>query len=351
MLFSLLHRGRRLQVGRQLEALQAKAERLVEEERQRAGGGLTLPLDYEGTPERSLVGGKAFGLYQAAPVLPEGCRIPEGFVITTAAYRIHSTGDPGNRLREAAADADTARASRRARAALVAAPLPEAVSTEVLERLAPLAGSRLAVRSSSTVEDGRLGSFAGLFDTYLGVLGAEELLGRIRWAWGSLWSARALGMMRDTDLSPVDAGQAVMVQRMINTRAAGVMFSRDPAGTPDTVLVNAAWGLGEGVSRGDVDGDLYRVRRSTGEVVSTEVSSGTTQIVLDPERTGTLEVELPRPRRGRPCLPPDDLARLAGLARALDEATGRRQDVEFGIDDEGRLWVFQVRRISPEAAR
>jgi pyruvate,water dikinase len=351
VLFRLLHRGRRLNVGRQVEALEAKAHRLVEQERRRAGGALTLPLRFDGVPPRSLVGAKAHGLYRSRAVLPGGCAVPEGFVITTAAYRVQTLGEAGERLRQAAADEDPVRASRRARAAFVSAPLHEGTETEIVERLDRLAGARLAVRSSSTVEDGKVGSFAGYFDTYLGVLDAEELIERVRTAWGSLWDPRALALMAEGGLSPLDAAQAVLVQRMVGTRAAGVMFSRDPGGRPDTLLVNAAWGLGEGISQGDIDGDLYRVRRSDGETLRTEPSSGTTQIVLDPERTGTLEVELPRPRLGRPCLTAADLARLAELARALEDATGRRQDVEFGIDDEGVLWVFQVRRVSPEPGR
>jgi pyruvate,water dikinase len=141
------------------------------------------------------------------------------------------------------------------------------------------------------------------------------------------------------------AVQAVLVQEMIETRCAGVLFSRDTAGKPDTILINATWGLGEGISQGEVDGDLYWVRRSTGELIGSEIGPATSMIVLDPDRTGTVERAVPEQQRGQPCLGVKELARLAELARSLENATGRGQDVEFGFSEQGDLMVFQVRRV------
>ncbi len=108
------------------------------------------------------------------------------------------------------------------------------------------------------------------------------------------------------------------------------------------MLVNATWGLGEGISQGEIPGDLFWVRRSNGDVVAAEPGGGTRQIVLDPSGLGTVEVPLPADRIGRPCLDADDLRRLAALAQALEAATGRAQDVEFGFGPEGDLVVFQI---------
>ena len=332
-----------------VDALQERLTRLVAREKARAGAHLVVPLDADSPRERSLVGGKAAGLFGIMEILPAGCRIPRGFVVTTSAYRLHLLGETGEKLRRALEqEADEAGVSRRARAALLSGEIPAEVAQAVLQQLDVLGpGVRLAVRSSSTIEDGPVGTLAGQFDSYLGVHGEDELLNRIRWAWASLWNSHALRTLAAAGLSPRGASQAVLVQEMVETRSAGVLFSRDPAGKPDTVLVNATWGLGEGVSQGEVAGDLYWVRRSTGEVLAREVGSGARQIVLDPERTGTLEVDLPAERAGVPCLGDGELSRLAGLARALEEATGRGQDVEFGFAEDGTPLVFQVRRVVP----
>jgi pyruvate,water dikinase len=143
------------------------------------------------------------------------------------------------------------------------------------------------------------------------------------------------------------AGQAVIVQEMIDTRSAGVLFSRDPSGRSDTLLINAAWGLGEGISQGELAGDLFWVRRSTGELIASESGRITHRIELAARGMGTVEVPLLPEQRGQPCLTAPELARVAHLARSLENATGRAQDVEFGFDHDGALVVFQTRRIVP----
>jgi pyruvate,water dikinase len=152
--------------------------------------------------------------------------------------------------------------------------------------------------------------------------------------------------MAASGVSPLAAIQAVLVQEMVATRTAGVLVTREPAGRPDMLLINAAWGLGEGISQGDVPGDLYWVQRSTGELIRVEPGEVSTRIMLDPDGTGTLEVPLDSGQAGRPTLTTDDIDRLAELARVLETATGRAQDVEFGLADDGTLVVFQVRRVA-----
>jgi pyruvate,water dikinase len=347
-LFRLLRRARAAHVDpADVQRLHRRLAVQLAEERARAGTHLVVPIAAASPRERSLVGGKAQALIEAAQVLPAGCRIPRGFVVTSAAYRLHLLGETGEKLRLAADETDENAVSRKARAALLAGDVPEEVAAAIAEAHASLGAARLAVRSSATIEDGPLGSLAGLFDTYLGVTGLDDLLHRVRWAWASLWNARAVAALGSIGTTPLRAGQAVLVQEMIETRAAGVLFSRDPSGRSDTILVNAAWGLGEGISQGELAGDLFWVRRSTGERLATEAGGAVSRIELAPHAMGTVAVPLPPELRGRPCLTAPELAQVAALARALEDATGRAQDVEFGFDGDGSLVVFQVRRIVP----
>jgi pyruvate,water dikinase len=347
-LFRLLRRARAANlapddVGR----LHRRLARQLADERTRAGTHLVVTLGSKTPHERALVGGKAQALIEIGEALPEGCRIPRGFVVTSAAYRLHLLGETGDKLRLAADDADENAVSRKARAAILSGDVPEEVLEAIKGAFVASHPARFAVRSSATIEDGALGTLAGLFDTYLGVAGFDELVDRIRWAWASLWNARALAALSSMGLSALRASQAVLVQEMIETRSAGVLFSRDPTGRPDTLLINAAWGLGEGISQGEFSGDLFWVRRSTGVPIAVEPGGVQRMIELAPRGMGTVEVPLPPELNGKPCLTPSELARLAELARALEAVTGRAQDVEFGFDHDGGLVVFQVRRIVP----
>lgn len=348
-LFRTLRRARAARLEpKKVERLHARLSQTLAEERRRSGVHLVVRLGPDARRDRSLIGGKAAGLVDVAGLLPGGCRVPAGFVVTTAAYRLHLLGETGERLRLAVADGgDEGTVSRRARAAILGGEIPREVADAVAEGAASLGSSRLAVRSSATVEDRSTSSLAGLFDTYLGVRGLEETLERIRWSWASLWNARALVALAAAGLSPLRASIAVLVQEIVPTRAAGVLLSSDPGGRPDTLVVNAAWGLGEAVSQGEVAGDLFWVKRSAGATLATELGGSDRKVVLDPSGPGTIDAPLSPEEAKRPCLDADDLSRLAELARALERGTGRAQDVEFGFSPEGDLVVFQIRRVVP----
>jgi len=347
-LFRLLRRARAAHLEvEDVNRLHRRLAALLAEERARAGTHLVVPLASGAPHERALVGGKAHALIDVRDAVPEGCRVPRGFVVTSAAYRLHLLGETGEKLRLAVDETDENAISRKARAAILSGDVPDEVRDAIKAAFDALGAERFAVRSSATIEDGSRGSLAGLFDTYLGVSGFHDLLDRIRWAWASLWNARALAALSSMGLSPLRESQAVIVQEMIETRSAGVLFSRDPSGRPDALLINAAWGLGEGISQGEFAGDLFWVRRSTGELIASETGRASHRIALAPQGMGTVEVPLPPELSGRACLTTAELARLAALARALEDVTGRAQDVEFGFDHDGGLVVFQMRRIVP----
>ena len=120
-------------------------------------------------------------------------------------------------------------------------------------------------------------------------------------------------------------GGGKLTARMIKARLdaeilGNVSIRVDPSDRPDTLLINAAWGLGEGISQGEIAGDLYWVRRSTGEVIASETGKTTHRIELAPQGMGTVEVPLTEEQKGRACLAPSEIARVAALARAVEDA-------------------------------
>ena len=328
-------------------ALRARVDALVQPERDRCGGRLVVPLRVDTPRDRASVGGKAAGLIEAWPHLPPGCRVAAGFVVTVAAYRLHLLGETGERLRRILGEGDgPAGAPRRARAAVLAAPVPTEVREAVGQARRVVGHVPLAVRSSGTHEDGAHASLAGMFDTYLGVRSEADLLDRLRRCWASQWSERALRAFEAAGISPHEAGQAVLVQEVLPVTAAGVLLSRDPEGDPGVLLVNAAWGLGESISQGEVPGDLYRLDRRTGVVLSRLHAPQRTRVVLDPAGTGTVDQPLPPELYSRPCLDEEVLARLASLGRTLEETAGRALDLEFGVQPDATIVLFQARRVA-----
>ncbi|MEV4477683.1 PEP/pyruvate-binding domain-containing protein [Nonomuraea sp. NPDC049504] len=225
-----------------------------------------------------LVGGKAAGLGE---LIRAGERVPGGFCLTVESHR--------------------------------SGQLPERELVEAYERLG---GGRVAVRSSATAEDLPDASFAGQHDTYLNVEGTAELVDAIRRCWDSLLTERAVAYR---DAAGIDeAAMAVVVQRMIDPVAAGVLFTANPiTGCRTEMVIDAAPGLGTAVVDGTVVPDHYVLGRRTPAV---------------PEPGG--------------CLSAEQLGELRAAGERLQERFGSPQDVEWAIDAEGALWLLQSRPIT-----
>ncbi|WP_340685710.1 PEP/pyruvate-binding domain-containing protein [Amycolatopsis coloradensis] len=268
---------------------------------------------------RDLVGGKAANL---AEMISAGFPVPEGFCVTTAAYRQVLAEGEGPRLLSELATAppdDELRIADRLRAHVLTVPIPERLETAIVEAYERVSrDGPVAVRSSSTAEDLPDASFAGQYDTFLGIQGAGEVLAAVRRCWASLWSDRAARYRaaHDTDRAPAIA---VIVQRLVDAECAGVLYTANPvSGNRSEVIVDAAPGLGEAVVSGAVTPDHYRLG------VEGEIIEGP----------------------GDGCLTPSRLGALAAVGGRLEKHFGAPQDVEWAFDGEGELWLTQSRHIT-----
>ena len=204
-----------------------------------SGHELVRDLGEVGLGDRATVGGKAASLGELSRA---GIRVPAGYVVTVEAFeRALRALDPGGAIRREierlpASDlAAVAEATERVRARIAGAPLPQDVREQIVARYRGLGspgagegGAAVAVRSSATGEDGAETSFAGLQDTYLWVRGADAVTDQVRRCWASLYNAEAVGYRRRLKLSEPDLAMAVVVQRMVEPRCAGVMFTCSP---------------------------------------------------------------------------------------------------------------------------
>jgi len=199
-----------------------------------------------GRGDIAVAGGKGANLGELTRA---GLPVPPGFVLTTAAYRAFTAGvEAGDR------------------AVFTSRPIPQDMAREITEAWTALGEGPVAVRSSATAEDLEGASFAGQQDTYLNVRGAAALLDAVRECWASLWTERAVAYRARQGIDPAEVALAVVVQRMVEADAAGVMFTANPTnGRRDEVVLSAAWGLGESVVGGAVTTDDRSEERRVGK--------------------------------------------------------------------------------------
>ncbi len=280
---------------------------------------LVAPLAAFGGSDLASAGGKGANLGE---LFRAGLPVPNGFVVTTDAY----------------ASIPAPAAERRA---YETAEIPASLAQEIAAAYAALGGGPVAVRSSATAEDLPGAAFAGQQDTYLNVVGDAELHDAVRRCWGSLWGDRAVAYRAKLGIEPADVRMAVVVQRMVDAEAAGVMFTADPVtGDRGHFVVEASAGLGEAVVSGLVTPDRY-VLDADGHV--REFTSGRHEVVVRSVAGGGVEQDADAADGasiGR--LPDAALAELARLGTTVARLFGRPQDIEWAYA-AGRIHLLQAR--------
>jgi phosphohistidine swiveling domain-containing protein len=261
--------------------------------------------------------------------------VPAGFVITTAAYAA-AVGPLGLRLPgQHSANSDGASI----RADIEAVSLPSGLRAEITNAYAALGAGAVAVRSSATAEDLPGATFAGQQDTYLNVVGEADLVDAVQKCWASLWTERAIAYRTRVGIDSAEVGIAVVVQRMIDAEAAGVIFTADPvSGDRDTIVVDASSGLGEAVVSGQVTPDHYRLD-DQGRVL--DYQPGRREVIVRSAPGGGVALEPGDPDRAER-LPDTVLADLAALGTAVAKHFGRPQDIEWAYAED-QVWLLQAR--------
>jgi pyruvate,water dikinase len=304
-----------------------------------------------GLSDRPTVGGKGGSLGELTRA---GIPVPAGFVVRTAAFerflRALEQDEPIRSKVEALSANELERItelSQHLRERVEGALLPDDVDAEILAAHTELCGENssppLAVRSSATTEDAADASFAGLQDTYLWTIGAQETVNRVRSCWASLYSVPSIAYRRKHGLPESGVAMAVVVQGMVNAQKAGVMFTRSPlTGDRSVVTIEGAWGLGSAVVSGEVTPDRFVIAKITSEISVREISDKHVQHLPAPGG-GIGEVETPEHMRRSPCLTDSEIVALRDIARRVERHYGRPQDIEWAIDHSGRIHLLQSR--------
>jgi len=283
------------------------------------------------------VGGKAGNL---GVLTRAGFPVPPGFCLTTEAYR-RATAHAG--LEELLDGPDLA---ERARAAVLGAPLPPQIADAVTTAYAELGDDvPVAVRSSATAEDLPFASFAGQQDTYLNVVGPDAVLDAVRRCWASLWTDRAVVYRATNDIDNRTVHLAVVVQRMVDSAVAGVLFTANPVtGHRRQAVIDASPGLGEAVVSGAVNPDHFVVDTTSGTILDRRLGDKKLTIRSLPGG-GTEHVELESDSDAA-CITDEQVIALARLGDQVEQHYGTPQDTEWAIDSDGKLWLTQARPIT-----
>lgn len=230
-------------------------------------------------------------------------------------------------------------ASKRIRELMEKTPMPEDIEAAIklayadLNKRFALKDTFVAVRSSATAEDLPDASFAGQQETYLNVKGPDELIQKVIKCWSSLFTPRAIFYRNEKGFPHEKVFISVGVQKMVNSRCAGVMFTINPVtGNRDEIVIEGNFGLGETVVSGAVNPDDYVLDKATGTIKERRIAKKTIKYVRDPKTGKTIHLDIPEEEQKISCLSDVELAKLAELAKRIEKHYGKPMDIEWAID-------------------
>ena len=330
---------------------------------------LVAPFEKLRMSDVETVGGKNASLGEMISQLPQGVRVPTGFATTAHAFREflkHDGLDARIQAKLDALDTDNVNAlaatGAEIRTLVEQQPFPEDLEKAIREAFATINGGNaqasFAVRSSATAEDLPDASFAGQQETFLNVVGIEQVLHKIKEVFASLYNDRAISYRVHKGFAHADVALSAGVQRMVRSDlgAAGVMFTMDTeSGFRDVVFITSSYGLGETVVQGAVNPDEFYVHKPMLEagnkaLIRRNLGSKLLQMVFaapeEKAQDGKLvkTVDVPAEQRNRYSLTDDEVEQLARYALVIEKHYGRPMDIEWGKDgSDGQLYILQAR--------
>jgi len=298
-----------------------------------------------------LAGGKGANLGELTSI---GVRVPPAFILTSKAFKYFlEYNNLFDKIRETLNSCETSEeASEKIKQLIKNAKIPEKLSSmiyQAYDELSKKVGKEIlvAVRSSATAEDIETASFAGQQDTYLNVT-KDELIDRIKDVWASLYNARAIEYRKSKGIDDLSVLIAVVVQKMVNSRSAGVMFTLHPVtGDEKYIMIESNWGLGESVVGGKVTPDEVLIEKSTLRITEKKVSNKNIKIVYDKQLKKNVTITLDEKESRAMSITDEEAIELAKLALKIEEHYKRPMDIEWAIDNDlsfpENIFIVQAR--------
>ncbi|MFL2640229.1 MAG: phosphoenolpyruvate synthase [Dehalococcoidia bacterium] len=301
-----------------------------------------------------IAGGKGANLGE---MTQNGAPVPPGFVITVSTYRKFLTdSNLEDRIKALLTDLDVNDSKSLMTKAgeiqnlIVSAPLSKDVEIKIAEAYKSMGEGLVAVRSSATAEDLPDASFAGQQSTYLNVDGIAQVIDAVKGCWASLFEARAIFYREEQNFDQLSVGIAVPVQRMVQSEISGVMFTAEPT-TSDRgkVLVEAIYGLGEGIVSGEITPDTYMIDKASLSVTNRQHVPQTWMLVRNVDSTNrddlNKRVEISDGQANLNKLDDSQIQSIVKLGLDLEEAYKNPQDIEWAYQG-GEFYIIQTRPIT-----
>ena len=289
------------------------------------------------------VGGKNASLGE---MIKAGIRVPPGFAVTTDSYlNFITSASIRDTIFQRLSDFDPddlaalEKAGKEVQALIRAALVPDEIKAAIREAYAQLCDHcaseniPVAVRSSATAEDLPTASFAGQQDTYLWVEKIDQVIEKVKSCWASLFTPRAISYRIKNNFPHENVLISVGVQKMVNSKAAGVLFTLNPTnGDPSKVVIEGNWGLGETVVSGDVNPDKFVVDKVVMEVSERTISTKHIECLYDPEKEEVVHSDVDPSMQCLCCLEDREVKELVSIANVIESHYGRPMDIEWAID-------------------
>jgi pyruvate, water dikinase len=299
-----------------------------------------------------------------------GISVPPGFVVTAQAYDyfIEKSGlnERMEKMLEETDNEDTKsleEVTKRIRDLIINSSFPVELENEILEAYEILGASNLekvegsaldilnnasepifvAVRSSATTEDLAEASFAGQQDSFLNIKGERNLIEHIKKCFASLFTSRAVYYRKRKGFKFEEASLAVVIQKMVDSYKSGVIFSKDPSYNNENIIMEAVWGLGEGIVSGRITPDKYVVSKEF-DILDKKISNKKIAITRDSEGNSKI-VQLREDKSNAQVLQNHEIKKLSEIALKLEEHYKKPQDIEFAIENE-EIYIVQTRPIT-----
>lgn len=306
-----------------------------------------------GKDDISLVGGKGANLGEMTTA---GIPVPPGFIVTTESYfhflatskleeeikRALSTLDPNdsNRLQNVASEI---------KRWISEAPMPPEISQKIANAYERLEGL-VAVRSSATAEDLPEASFAGQQRTFLNIQGSEAVIHAVQECWASLFEPRAIFYRAQQGVDHLKVGIAVPVQRMVQSKSSGIIFTVDPVSNDEVIMIESVFGLGEAIVSGEITPDMYLVDKDEFTIRKKEIATQSWQLVRNTRKKNHAEdtntrVAVGKTLQSKQKITNAEIVALSRIAMRIEKHYKSPQDIEWAKED-GKLYIVQTRPIT-----
>jgi pyruvate,water dikinase len=311
------------------------------------GKKLVLWFDDVRNTDVPLVGGKNASLGE---MISAGLPVPPGFAVTAHSYeRYIQEKNIAEQIYKIIKDTVTDlndpkqydAASKKIRELIEKTPMPKEIENAIrtaykeLNQRLELRDVFVAVRSSATAEDLPDASFAGQQETFLNTKGPDDLIDKVVKCWSSLFTPRAIFYRNEKGFLHEKVLISVGVQKMVNSRAAGVMFTINPVtGKRDEIVIDGNYGLGETVVSGAVNPDDFVIDKSSMQIKERRIERKTLMYIRDPKTGKTVHLDVPEDKQKVTCLTDQEISTLAELANRIEKHYGKAMDIEWAIDQD-----------------